>query len=132
MFYKNIKRIIFFDKNKIFTSLLAILLLIITFYLVASNIELNKKRKELDKRSEELRRQVEFLEERNEKLQGGLSNSLQLEHKERILREKGLYKKEGESVVVILSPEEKIEEEKEEEEPKGFFETLLEKINWRD
>jgi len=132
MVYKNIKRRSFFDKNKVFTFLLAILLLIITFYLAISNIKLNEKRSELDKRAEELRREVEALEERNSQLQGGLSNSLQLEHKERVLREKGLYKKEGENMVVILSPEKKEEEEKEKEEPKGFFESLWEKINWRD
>jgi cell division protein FtsB len=127
------KRRKFYNEKKLFSSFLAILILIITFYLIFSNIKLSQKRKELDMRAEELRGEVIPLREKNEQLQGGLLNILQMEYKERILREKGLYKKEGESVVVILSPEEEIkEEERNIEEPKGFFEKILDKINWRD
>jgi cell division protein FtsB len=127
------KRRKFYNEKKLFSSFLAILVLIITFYLIFSNIKLSQKRKELDMRAEELRGEVIPLREKNEQLQGGLLNILQMEYKERILREKGLYKKEGESVVVILSPEEEIkEEERNIEEPKGFFEKILDKINWRD
>ena len=50
-----------------------------------------------------------------------------LEYLEKILREKGLYKKKGEKVIVVLPPREEKEEKKEKE--KGFLEKILEKFN---
>ena len=90
---------------------------------------MNKRRADLNERIEQLKQEVQALEERGEQLEAGVSQTNQLDHTERILREKGLYKKEGEEMVVILPPE---EEEEGKEEEKSIWEKILGKLKLRD
>lgn len=101
----------------------------IVSFLIISNWKIHKRRTELNQRILELRQEVQNLEGRNEQLKAGVSETLESGYTEKILREKGLYKKEGEEVVVILPPE---EEEESKEEEKSIWERILGKIKLRD
>ncbi len=102
-------------------------LIILTFLLLYSSWKIEKKREELNLRIEELKRQISILEKENQTLKEKGLEGESLEYLEKILREKGLYKKKGEKVIVVLPPREEKEEKKEKE--KGFLEKILEKFN---
>jgi len=110
----------------LFTSLL----IIIISFLIISNIRINNRREEIINRIDILEKEAEILEEKNKDLKAGVSKTMQPEHAEKILREKGLYKKEGEEMVIII-PEEGAEEENKEEE-RSIWEKILGKIKLRD
>lgn len=116
-------------QNILLPLFLGFLFLIIIVSLTVSNWKMNKRRSGLDKRIEQLKQEIQILGERNEQLKAGVSQTFQSDHTEKILREKGLYKKEGESMVVILPPE---EEEEVKEEEKSIWEKILGKLKLRD
>ncbi len=108
---------------------LGFLFLIIIISLIISNWKISKRRSELNERTLRLIQEIQILEERNEQLKAGVSQTLQSDYAEKILREKGLYKKKGEKMVVILPPE---EEEKNKKEEKSIWEKILGKLKLRD
>ena len=118
-------------RDKLFSLSFALLLLIIIFYLIISNFKIREKEGELSQKVTQLRERFEFLNKNNERLEGGVSQTLRSDYAEEVLREKGLYKRKGEKMVVILLPEEK-EDEIEENEEESFWEKILRKINLRD
>lgn len=92
-------------KDMLFSSLLALFLLLIAGFLVFSNLKINQKRAELASKIEELRKEVELLEERNEQLKSGIFQTESDDYWEARLYEQG-YKKPGEEAIVVLPPEE--------------------------
>ena len=105
------------------------LLFIIIAFLIISNWRINKRRDELIDRAVQLQQEIQVLYERNQELKAGISETLQSDYAEKVLREKGLYKKKGEKMVVILPPE---EEKENKEEEKGIWEKILGKLKLRD
>lgn len=89
---------------------LGILLLMIIIFLAISNVKINKRKAELNQRISQLKQEIQQLQERNSRLKAGVEESFQSDYIEKILRQKGLYKKKGENVVVILPSEEKKQE----------------------
>ena len=119
------------SSRKIFVSLtLGSLLFIIIVFLIISNWRINERRDGLIQRISQLRQEIQVLEERNQQLKAGVSQTLQSDYAEEVLREKGLYKKKGEEMVVILSPE--AEEEGKKEEERSIWEKILGKLKLRD
>ncbi len=114
-------------QNIFFPLFLGLLFLIIIISLIISNWKISKRRTGLNQRILELRQETQVLEERNEQLKAGVSQTFQSDYAEKVLREKGLYKKKGEKVVVILPPE---EEEEDKEEEKNIWEKILGKLKF--
>ena len=78
-----------------------VLNVLIIGFLVFSNLKLYSETKGVNKQFLDLNKELEHLEKRNQELEELFSFSSQGEETERLLREKGMYKKEGEEVVVI-------------------------------
>lgn len=106
-------------KDMLFSSLLALFLLLIAGFLVFSNLKINQKRAELASKIEELRKEVELLEERNEQLKSGIFQTESDDYWEARLYEQG-YKKPGEEAIVVLPPEEESSLEEPAEEKKWW------------
>lgn len=117
-------------KDKLFSTFFALLLLIIIFFLIISNLRIKERRDDLSQKIIQLEQRFNFLDQNNERLEGGVSQTLRSDYAEEVLREKGLYKRKGEKIVVILLPEE--EEEQEEQKEESFWDAILRKINLRD
>jgi len=118
--YRNKK---FLDRKLIFYSLLFIIIL---SFLIISNWRIIKERASLGTRVFQLKNEIQVLEEKNKQLKAGISETLQLDYTEKILREKGLYQKKGEKSVIIVWPEKNKEDRSEE---RSIWEKILGKIN---
>ncbi|KPJ56981.1 hypothetical protein AMJ49_02985 [Parcubacteria bacterium DG_74_2] len=117
------KRKIQKGQDVVFSILIITLFLLLVAFFVFSNWKISKKRQNLTKEIESLKQEITILEEKNESLKAGISQSEKEDFWEEKVREQG-YQKPGEKQVVILPPEEKVEEEKE----TMFFQNLLEWI----
>jgi len=82
-------------------SLLMVLDVLIIGFLVFGNLKLYSENKHINSQYWSLHKELEGLEQRNEELQDLFSMAGREENSERFLREKGMYKKPGEEVVVI-------------------------------
>lgn len=87
--------------EQILKSLLTIILLIIVYFLVQGNIKLYYKNKEINNRYTEFKSELEKVQQKNEELNKLFYQASQQEYIEKLIREKGLYKRPGEEVVVI-------------------------------
>jgi len=92
-------------ETKIFNGLLIISCLIIAGFLIFSNIKISQKRKILETRIDSLKQEIENLEQRNEELKGGMSETQDNAYWEEKIREYG-YQKPGETAVVIKKDQE--------------------------
>jgi len=101
-------------RNIFISLLLGSLLFIIVIFLIISNWKINQRRTELNQRILKVQQEIQVLEERNRQLKAGIAQTLESDYAEEVLREKGLYKKKGEKMIVILPLEEEGEKEKEE------------------
>ena len=72
---------------------------------IFQNINMGQKRGDLEKRAQELQAQVAELSAQKEVLEANVEETQTQEYQEKVLREQGLYKKEGEQVVTVLPPE---------------------------
>ena len=88
--------------------------------LLVSNIRVGLKKVELERRREELAVKQEELERQRKELEAGVLQTQSIEYQEKILREKGLYKKPEEEVITIVRPEEE-QKEKEENDSKKIW-----------
>ena len=105
-------------ESAIMGAVFAGVLLLIVGFLVYQNVSMAQKRSALEGRLQELRAQEsEYLAQIQAK-ESAIANIQLEERQEKILREQGLYRKEGEEVVTILSPEENMVEGTNEEEGK--------------
>jgi len=93
-------------ESAIMGAVFAGVLLLIVGFLVYQNVSMAQKRSSLEGRLQELRvEESEYLAQIQAK-ESAIANIQLEERQEKILREQGLYKKEGEEVVTILPPEE--------------------------
>lgn len=114
-------------KIKFSLWILPAFLIILTSFLFYSSWKIEKRREELNLRIKELKEEISILEKENKALKEKGLEGEGSEYLEKILREKGLYKKKGEQVIVILPP--KKEEKEETKEEKNFWQRILEKFN---
>jgi len=112
-----------------FPIILGLLFFIIVSFLIISNFKISKRKIEINQKIEELKKEIQALEQRNEQLKVGVSQTEGTDYAEKLLREKGLYKKVGEKMVVIL-PAEGEKEEKTVE--KSIWEKILGTLKLRD
>lgn len=94
----------------LFLGLICVAGLFLIFY----NVNLYQKRAELEERAKELKLEILELSQQELEFRNQLEVSVTPEYQERVLREQGLYQKEGEEVVTILPLKEpEIEQKKE-------------------
>ncbi|MBI2644527.1 MAG: hypothetical protein HYW95_03415 [Candidatus Wildermuthbacteria bacterium] len=92
--------------RKVATGLTVLTLLGIMGVLLSANARIADKRKELLQKQETVQEHILRIEQQRQELEQGVLDSQNQEYQEKILRERGLYKKPGEEVVTILRPEE--------------------------
>ena len=88
-------------QNKALYTLLIIFNFSIIAFLFSSNIKLYSERQKVKAQNINLDQEIQKLEQKKEELKDLFSANTDQEYTERTLREKGLYKKPGEKVVVI-------------------------------
>ncbi len=93
-----------FNDNKILTGLLIVLNLLIIGFLVFGNLRLHAENRAVRNQHLDINREVELLEERNEELRDLFALASQEEY-ERLLRNRGMFRRPGEEVVVIIRDE---------------------------
>ena len=115
-------------QNIVFTILITIFLLAFVYFLINSNLKINRERAESVRRLNELKKDVEDLTRRNEELRKGITRSEEDDYWKGKLYEQG-YVQPGEEAIVILPV---MEEEKEAEdlEKKSWFEKIKEIFNF--
>jgi len=114
------------QKPKGVQSILLVLVFVLVFggvigLLTYQNIKIRQKRADLQEKLEVLQVQAGDLVAQKSNLEEELEVIENDEHREKLLREQGLYKKPGEEVVTILSPEESQELESDIEEVRGVW-----------
>jgi cell division protein FtsB len=109
-----------------FQSIFFAVILFLMGSLLVSNFKLYRERRELTERSESLKKDVGLLEEEQEMLAAGISQTERESYWEEKAREQG-YVKEGEESVVVIPPQGMTKEEAEEKE-QGAILGLIEKI----
>jgi cell division protein FtsL len=110
----------------IFFSVLVVFFVVsIAALLVVSNFKIRERRKELISQIETLKKEIQNLEEKNQEMKAGISESQTQDYLEKEAREKLGLKKPGEEVVAIkkIQSEEKPTEQKEE---KSLWQKFLE------
>jgi len=88
-------------QEKLLIGLLMLLDVLIIGFLVFGNLKLYSENKETSSRYIDLNKELEYLENKNQELKELFSYASEEDYTEAVLREKGLYKKEGEEVIVI-------------------------------
>jgi len=105
-------------KSVIVSGVFALVFVLVIGFFIFQNVKMGKKRTELEGKLQELQTQMNELSTQREKLEANVAEMQTEEYQEKVLREQGLYKKEGEQVVTVLPPEvtaetAPVEEEKE-------------------
>lgn len=120
-------------RNSAFQNILVAAVFLFIFgggigFMSYQNIKINQKRGELEEKLQSLQAQAGQLSMRKTELERQIGEIESEGYQEKLLREQGLYKKEGEEVVTILPPETVSGEFKETEEqehawwnPLGWF-----------
>ena len=103
-------------QSLIFLISLGLALTVIVGFLVISNFRINQKRTELSGQREYLQRQLQALEEKKDRLQAQISDSIQDDYLETEVRERFNLKKPGEEVVVVLPPEDQPVQQEEQQQ----------------
>jgi len=103
-------------KKRLFESVVVTGVFIGVFVLIVGlfifqNVKIGQKRGDLEKRAQELQAQVQELSVQRQALEANVEKTQTQEYQEKVLREQGLYKKEGEQVVTVLPPEATVETE---------------------
>lgn len=109
--------------------LLGLLLLAASGFLIFSNWKISQRRAELTAKIESLKKEIQILEEKNAKLQTGISQTEGGDYWKEKLYEQG-YVEKGEQQVVIL-PQKEEETKKEEKNfwnPQNWLEWIKEKL----
>ncbi len=103
-------------QSLIFSISLGLALTVVVGFLVISNLRINQKRTELSGQREYLQRQLQALEEKKDRLQTQISDSVQDDYLETEARERFNLKKPGEEVVVVLPPEDQPVQQEEQQQ----------------
>ncbi len=93
-----------FENIAVFAVFVVVLVLIMGFF-VYQNVKMGQKRSDLEDRLQELQAQMNELTTQKETLEANIADAQTQEYEEKVLREQGLYKKEGEQVVTVLPSE---------------------------
>jgi len=88
-------------QKKVLMGLLMFLDVLLVGFLLFGNLKLYAENKKIDSQYSNLDKELKALEKKNEELKDLFSFASQDEYVEKFLRDKGLYKKAGEEVVVI-------------------------------
>jgi len=115
-----------FSENLIYSVLIIIFFVGVVVFLVVSNVRISKKRAEMATRIDFLKTEIQDLEEKNQQLKLGLSQSEQEAYWEEKIREQG-YQKPGEEVTVVI-PSTTNQEEKVVQ--KSFWQKIKEKFGF--
>jgi len=78
-------------------------------FFIYQNVSIDQKRSVLEGRLQDLRVQASELSAQRAILEANVADTQSKEYQEKILREQGLYQKEGEQVITILAPEAAVE-----------------------
>ncbi len=97
-------------------------------YMSFTNIKLLKRKNQLEYQYADLAQVVSSTQEKNAKLTEEVNVLFNEDYQEKLLREKGMYKKEGEGVIVIKELEEGNEAEEVKEENINFIDKILNNI----
>ncbi|MFC1663692.1 septum formation initiator family protein [Patescibacteria group bacterium] len=116
--------------NLFFSIFLGSLVLVVIGFLVVSTFKLSQRRWELNSRIDELKKEVQILEEKNQNLQTGISQTKNEDFLEKVAKEELNLKNPGEKVVVIKKEQEQGFEET--QETKSFLDKILEIFKMRD
>ncbi|MEK7542514.1 MAG: septum formation initiator family protein [Patescibacteria group bacterium] len=97
-------------KKRLYENVVASAVFVVIFFgimgfFVYQNVKMGQKRSALEDRLQELQAQMNELSTQRETLEANIANTQTKEYEEKVLREQGLYKKEGEQVVTVLPPE---------------------------
>ena len=103
---KKIKNNFFTKKHNLYLFYI-ISTIILVIFLIFSTVRIEKRKIVLNKRIEELKNETSNIEKENAALKKAEEEGKSSYYIEKLLREKGLYKKKGEYVAVILMPSEK-------------------------
>jgi TolA-binding protein len=90
-------------------------------FFIFQNITIGEKRVELENQLKELQAQVYEMEGQHQELKEDIADTQTEEYQERLLREQGLYKKEGEEVVTVLPAEGNVVDTHEDEKEEGVW-----------
>ena len=80
-------------------------LIAVTGFFIFQNVTMSQKRSALEERLRELQEQTSALSMQRGVLEATIGDMQTQEYQEKVLREQGLYKKEGEEVITVLPPE---------------------------
>lgn len=105
-------------------------LIILVFFLVFSTIKVEERKRNLSREISSLQKELSALKKENNLLKETEREGKSSYYIEKVLREKGLYKKKGEKVVVILGKPPKIYQ-KQPEVRESFLERVLKKLKLR-
>ena len=92
-------------ESAVVTGVFVVVFVLIVGLFIFQNVKIGQKRADLEKRAQELQAQVVELSAQREALEANVAEAQTQEYQEKVLREQGLYKKEGEEVVTVLPPE---------------------------
>lgn len=111
-------------KNRLPDSVLVsgvfiVFLLSMFAFFVYQNVNMDQKRSVLEGRLQDLRVQASELSTQRAILEANVADTQSEEYQEKILREQGLYQKEGEQVITILPPESTAEDVSSSEDEKN-------------
>ena len=110
-----------------FPILIGFLLVLVIGFLIFSNLKINQRRTELITKIEDFKKEIQILEEKNQELQAGITQTENESYWEERIREQG-YKKPGEEQVVVLPPAEGKEGKTGGQE--SLWQRILEKIGF--
>lgn len=106
-------------------AILGLIFLAVTGFLVLSNFRINQKRSALLGEIDGLQKQIQEIQDRNDQLRSGISNTETQSYWEERMREQG-YKKTGEEAVVVLPSENG--QASSTESSKNFLQKIWEKL----
>lgn len=111
-------------KNRVHESIIVsgvfvVFLLSIFAFFIYQNVNMDQKRSILEERLQDLRVQASELSAQKTILEANVAGIQSKEYQEKILREQGLYQKEGEQVITILPPEDAVKDVSSSEDEKN-------------
>lgn len=113
--------------RKIKKCVLVLLLLVLAIFLIVSAWRIHKRKAELTSQIRFLQQEIQALQERNQNLRAQISELEEESYWEKRIREQG-YKKPGEEVAVVLSPETSADTK--EGETLTFWQRFLKKLKF--
>lgn len=107
---------------------LAVFLLFCVGYLMITNAKLIKKKNALEYQFKEISQKKQEAQIKNESLKAEVSQINNKDYQEEILREKAMYKKAGEGVIVVKDLQKQVVKENIENQEDDFLANIINKI----